>query len=184
MRGEKIFVTPRTWLGSAPNFAKTRFKRFRTFRFSTPKKNFRRKFFVEKFDLRGFGVVFEEPRPNGHQNQLRRQILLQIDVSREREKRTLTTTEVTLFFSQFFQCYTHSCAYTPALRSDRIKCNASGRWRPLSCGGRQQELISVWASMKISSINRVSQKMHPIINVLSWTVFNRFSTDHGRFCPF
>ena len=33
--GEHFFVTPRTWLGSARNFAKTRFRRFRAFRFST-----------------------------------------------------------------------------------------------------------------------------------------------------
>ena len=36
----------------------------------------------QKFVFRLFGVDFEEPQPNGPQNQLPRQILLQIDVSR------------------------------------------------------------------------------------------------------
>ena len=37
-----------TWLGSARNFARTRFKRFRKFDFSTPKQNFRRGNFGRK----------------------------------------------------------------------------------------------------------------------------------------
>ena len=36
---ERLF-TPRTWLRSASNFGKTRFRRFATFDFSTPKKKF------------------------------------------------------------------------------------------------------------------------------------------------
>ena len=47
-----------------------------------PKKN-RRIFWIKKFVFRLFGVHFEEPQPNGPQNQLPRQILLQIDVSRD-----------------------------------------------------------------------------------------------------
>ena len=35
--------TPRTWLRSASNFGKTRFRRFATFDFSTPKKRNRRR---------------------------------------------------------------------------------------------------------------------------------------------
>ena len=38
-----------TWLGSPRNFARTHFKRFRTFDFSTPKKNFGAKISDEKF---------------------------------------------------------------------------------------------------------------------------------------
>ena len=46
----------------------------------------RRKFFgrqnfrIEKSDFRQFGEVLEDLRPNGRQNQLPRQILLQIDL--------------------------------------------------------------------------------------------------------
>ena len=36
--GENFFVTPRTWLGSARNFAKTRFGRFQRFVFRRRKK--------------------------------------------------------------------------------------------------------------------------------------------------
>ena len=36
----------------------------------------REKFRIENFVFRQFGVVLEEPRPNGPQNQLARQILL------------------------------------------------------------------------------------------------------------
>ena len=57
-------VTARIWLGSPQNFAKTRFRRFRTFRFSTPKKFFRRKFRIGKFCFspiwRGFGRATAE----------------------------------------------------------------------------------------------------------------------------
>ena len=84
---EKIYrffvrpFTPRGWLRSARNFAKTRFRRFPTFGFSTPKKNFRRKFRIENFRFCQFGVDFDEVRRNGRQNQLQGQILLQIDLS-------------------------------------------------------------------------------------------------------
>ena len=54
-----FFVTPRTWLGSARNFAKTRFGRFRTFDFSMPKNKFSAKISDQNFGfsliLRGFG---------------------------------------------------------------------------------------------------------------------------------
>ena len=70
-----------TWLGSARNFARTRFKRFRTFEFSTPKTIFRRKFGTDIFVFCLFGVDFGELRRNERQNQLRGQILLQIDLS-------------------------------------------------------------------------------------------------------
>ena len=71
-----FFVMPRTWLGSPRNFAKMRFGRFRMFHFSTPKKNFRRKFRIKILVFHQFGLNFEELRPNGPQNQLPRQILL------------------------------------------------------------------------------------------------------------
>ena len=38
-------------------------------------------FLIGETILHEFGQVFEEQRPNGHQNQLPRQILLQIDLS-------------------------------------------------------------------------------------------------------
>ena len=45
--------TPRTWLRSARNFGQTRFRRFATFHFSTPKKDLGR-FFGKKFRGRIF----------------------------------------------------------------------------------------------------------------------------------
>ena len=65
-----------TWLGSPRNFAKTRFRRFRTFRFSTPKKFCRRKFWIKILVFCLFGMFFGELQPKGPQNQLPRQILL------------------------------------------------------------------------------------------------------------
>ena len=59
-RGEKIFVTPRTWLGSPRNFAKTRFGRFRTFRFSTLQQMFSAKFLDRKFRFSLFWCGFRE----------------------------------------------------------------------------------------------------------------------------
>ena len=73
--------TPRTRLGEPSKFVKTRFRRFATFDFSAPNKIFREFFLDEKSVFHQFGQVFEEQRPNGHQNQLPRQILLQIDLS-------------------------------------------------------------------------------------------------------
>ena len=72
--------TSQTWLGSARNFGKTRFRQFRTFDFSTP--NF---FFVKSFGRKilffcWFCVDWGRPRRNGHQNQLPGQISLKIDL--------------------------------------------------------------------------------------------------------
>ena len=53
----------------------------RRFVFRRRKIFFRRKFRPGKFGFRRFGVVLDELRPNGPQNQLPRQILLQIDLS-------------------------------------------------------------------------------------------------------
>ena len=50
--------------------------------FDTEKKN-RQNFWIGNFFFCQFGVIFGEPRPNGPQNQLPRQILLQIDLSRD-----------------------------------------------------------------------------------------------------
>ena len=52
--------TPRTWLRSARNFGKTRFRRFATFHFSTLK-NFVGNFFLEK-KIAGRFFVFEKVR--------------------------------------------------------------------------------------------------------------------------
>ena len=46
--------TPRGWLRSASNFGKTRFRRFPTFHFSTPKKNFWQKFLMKIFVKKKF----------------------------------------------------------------------------------------------------------------------------------
>ena len=73
--------TPQTWLGSARNLAKTRFRQFPTFHFSTAKIFFRRKFWIEKFVFHYFCKVLEQLEANGPQNQLPRQILLQIHLS-------------------------------------------------------------------------------------------------------
>ena len=73
--------TPRTRLGEPSKFVKTRFRRFATFYFSAPKIFFREIFVIGKTVFHQFAQVFEEQRPNGHQNQLPRQILLQIDLS-------------------------------------------------------------------------------------------------------
>ena len=72
--------TPRTWLRSARNFGNARFGRFATFDFSTPKKKNRQNFRIEKSVFHQFGEVLEDLQPNGRQNQLPRQILLQIDL--------------------------------------------------------------------------------------------------------
>ena len=70
--------TPRTWLRSARNFGNARFGRFATFDFSTRKK------LGEIFGSKNHTFVnlevLEDLRPNGRQNQLPRQILLQIDL--------------------------------------------------------------------------------------------------------
>ena len=62
--GENFFVTPQTWLGSARNFAKTRFKRFQTFQLSTPTKICLAKISDRKFDFSpiwcGFGGATAE----------------------------------------------------------------------------------------------------------------------------
>ena len=67
----------------APIGAKLRQHAFQTicnFRFFDAGKNFRQNFRIEKSDFRQFGEVLEDLRPNGRQNQLPRQILLQIDL--------------------------------------------------------------------------------------------------------
>ena len=77
------FVRPctrQTWLGTARNFAKTRFKQFRTFDFSTPEKFFWRALRTDKFVFCWFGVDLDELRRNGRRNQLLRQISLKIDL--------------------------------------------------------------------------------------------------------
>ena len=71
--------TPQTWLRSARNFGNARFGRFANFDFSMPKKIVRQNFQIETLVFRQFGEVLEDLRPNGRQNQLPRQILLQID---------------------------------------------------------------------------------------------------------
>ena len=71
----------RTRPESLRKFVKTRFRRFATFHFSAPKIFFREIFVIGKTVFHQFGQVFEEQRPNGRQNQLPRQILLQIDLS-------------------------------------------------------------------------------------------------------
>ena len=70
------------FISTPRNFSKTRFRRFPTFHFSTPPKIFRRKFWFENFVFRQKGVLFEDLGPNGPQNQLPCQNLLQIDLSR------------------------------------------------------------------------------------------------------
>ena len=67
----------------APIGAKLRqhaFRKICNFRFSTPEKKIRQNFRIEKSVFRQFGEVLEDLRPNGRQNQLPRQILLQIDL--------------------------------------------------------------------------------------------------------
>ena len=54
--------TPRTWPAQPPNFGKTRFGRFPTFHFSTPKKNILRKFCEKKLASNQKRAVLEEPR--------------------------------------------------------------------------------------------------------------------------
>ena len=67
--------TPRGWLGSARNFGKTRFRRFATFDFSTPKK-FWARFFLQ--NVSGVSLVLEE-RGTFHRHwQIRRQKLLPV----------------------------------------------------------------------------------------------------------
>ena len=51
--------TPRTWLGLAWNFGKTRFRRFPTFHFSTPKNIFRQFFFFRNDFFQKSGVLEE-----------------------------------------------------------------------------------------------------------------------------
>ena len=69
--------TPRGWLGSARNFGKTRFRRFATFDFSTPKtfskKNL--KFFEFFFDV---SLVLEERAPFQRLWQIDREKLLPV----------------------------------------------------------------------------------------------------------
>ena len=68
----------------APIGAKLRQRAFRKickFRFfDAGKKKNRQNFRIEKSVFRQFGEVLEDLRPNGRQNQLARQILLQIDL--------------------------------------------------------------------------------------------------------
>ena len=67
----------------APIGAKLRQRAFRkicNFRFFDAEKIFCQKFRIEKSDFRQFGEVLEDLRPNGRQNQLSCQILLQIDL--------------------------------------------------------------------------------------------------------
>ena len=62
--------TPRTWPVQPPNFGKTRFGRFLTFHFSTPKNFFRRKIWIKNFVFRNFHEVSEDLEANRRQNQL------------------------------------------------------------------------------------------------------------------
>ena len=67
----------------APIGAKLRQRAFRkisNFRFFDTEKFFGQNFRIDKSDFRQFGKVLEDLRPNGRQNQLPRQILLQIDL--------------------------------------------------------------------------------------------------------
>ena len=67
----------------APIGAKLRQRAFRkicNFRFFDAEIFFRQNFRIKKSDFRQFGEVLEDLRPNGRQNQLPRQILLQIDL--------------------------------------------------------------------------------------------------------
>ena len=77
-RNFKRAFTPRNHVRSPRKLGKTRFRRFPTFHFSTPKKNFRRKFSIENFVFGRFCQVLGTLGPNGPQNHLRNQILLQI----------------------------------------------------------------------------------------------------------
>ena len=60
---------------------KTRFRRSPTFHFSTPTIKIDDFFWVGKSVFRYFDLVFEELRPNRPQNQILRQILIQIHLS-------------------------------------------------------------------------------------------------------
>ena len=69
------------FIRTAVKLVNTCFRRFPTFHFSTPKtKNKIGKHFRSKISFRKFIEVFEELRPNGPQNQILRQILLQIHI--------------------------------------------------------------------------------------------------------
>ena len=66
-----------------PIGAKRRQRAFQTisnFRFFDAERVFRQNFRIEKSDFRQFGEVLEDLRLNGRQNQLPRQILLQIEL--------------------------------------------------------------------------------------------------------
>ena len=74
-------LRPSYKLRSARNFGNARFGKFTNFDFSTPeKKKNRQNIRIEKSVFRQFGEVLEDLRPNGRQNQLPHEILLQIDL--------------------------------------------------------------------------------------------------------
>ncbi len=70
--------TLRTWLRSPRNFGKTRFGRFATFDFFTPKIFFRKKNSDFFFDFHDFRQIVEDLVNFGRQNQIPRGILLQM----------------------------------------------------------------------------------------------------------
>ena len=56
------------------------FRKICNFRFFDAEKKNQQNFRIEKSDFRQFGKVLEDLQPNGRQNELARQILLQIDL--------------------------------------------------------------------------------------------------------